>query len=278
MIFGVRLGQRFAFVSLHRPVCDSSVMSLTLPSQISLSSSEEEAPEPPPQLAPTPPPPSLSLRWVGGKLCLIPTAGDGDDGGDDGDGDDADVGEDDADDDDDDDDVEDGVEAIEARRWNRRRRRAEYLVQWKGSVERTWEPRSNFGSWYHVQLDELDAAALPSQPPQPPLTPSSVTTLPPPAQDGAAAAADFAVVDEPAFADGGGGWQEMLMVEDPPPSAGPPTPGGVLPLVLDNLAAQIDERQREHIRAFLRARLQDAQRAQEMVDEVMGEEEFAGQL
>ena len=68
------------------------------------------------------------------------------------------------------------------------------------------------------------------------------------------------------------------MVEDPPPSAGPPTLGGVLPLVLDNLAAQIDERQREHIRAFLRARLQDAQRAQEMVDEVMGEEEFAGQL
>ncbi len=34
---------------------------------------------------------------------------------------------------DDDSDIDDGVEAIEARRWNRRRRRAEYHVKWKGS-------------------------------------------------------------------------------------------------------------------------------------------------
>lgn len=71
-----------------------------------------------------------------------------------------------------------------------------------------------------------------------------------------------------------------MVEDDPPPSAAEPPapPPCVLPLVLNNLAAQIDERQREHIRAFLRARLQDAQRAQEIVDEVMGEEEFAGQL
>lgn len=51
------------------------------------------------------------------------------------------------------------VHAIHKRRFNVVRRRAEYLTEWSGYAERTWEPRKNFGAYWNSRLRELDATA-----------------------------------------------------------------------------------------------------------------------